>query len=112
MNFRRSTVHGLSLVLLISHSVGCGRSSSIAVSSEPKLSIVTPVVEVRAGDDEQSSHQTAIIRVKNVGNAPVAIASVSTGCGCAVVSDVLQTPLEPGSTADIAIRVHLPEFGD
>jgi|GEM_PF-5865070 len=113
MNFRRSTFLCLSLILVISNSVGCRRySSRTAVPARPNLSIVTPVVELRAGDDDQSSHQTAIIRIQNTGNAPIAIASISTGCGCAVVNDTPQTPLESGSTAEIAIRVHLPEFGD
>jgi len=112
MNFRRLIALCLSLVLLNSPPVGCRRVSPAAIPPRSELSIMSPIVELRAADDEQPSHQTAVIRVKNVGNVPVGIASVNTGCSCAAVNEVPQTPLEPGATVEIAIRVHLPEFGD
>jgi len=113
MNVMRIVVHGLSPILLIVQLVGCGRLTMepIAIPTS-QLSVITPIVELRTSSESQSSHELAVIRVKNTGSSPVAIAGVNTGCGCAVVNDLPQVPLITGEITDITIRVRMPEFGE
>ncbi len=92
--------------------IGCQRNTStVATSAGQQWIVETPDTELSITDDEKTSSQKVVIRVRNVGKAPASIVGVSTGCGCAVVEAAPQTPTGTGDAAEIRIRVRLPDYG-
>ena len=112
MSWKRSVRRCALLSILFAVVAGCQRAAPTVVTPSPPWTVLTPVVELTATEDEKSSSQLAIVQLKNISQSPASIAGIQTGCGCATVESVPQTPIAAGAVAEIKIRVRLPDYGE
>jgi hypothetical protein len=84
---------------------GCGAGSSGRLETDPA------VVELRS-ESNQPRMQQRVLKVRNTGNTPVKITRVDASCGCAAAGVPSRTLLPPGESAEIALSLSPPEYGE
>lgn len=99
----------LVVCLAVAFMAGCGRAPVLPAMG---LRVLTPVIELVGTDDGASACQTATIRVKNVGTAPVSITGINFGCSCVELLSASDQPIAVGDIVEIQLKAHLPASGE